>query len=79
MERLAQLPPWFWFVAAAVAAGAILAWHHFMISTPPEASYLDADQPPLVVDAVPLTVPRARVRTYPATLRAWPESMVGDC
>lgn len=79
MNQLAKLPAGFWFGAAAIAAVGVLAWHRYMIEHGPEPSYLDADQPPLVADAVPLLVPRARVRAYPESLRAWPDSAVGDC
>jgi hypothetical protein len=78
VDRLRELPPWFWALAVAVVALAGLAYNRFVIDNP-QGSYLDADQPPLNVDATPVRVPRARVRTYPATLRAWPDSMVGDC
>jgi hypothetical protein len=73
--------PWWGFLLIVVVAGvAVVAWHRWVLDAPADASWLDDDQPPLQASAMPELLPvRARQRTYPATLRIWPHSAVGDC
>lgn len=80
MDKLRAIPPAGWFALVVLAALVVLVWHRWVLDAPADASWLDDDQPPLQASAMPeLVLMRARGRSYPATLREWPHSPVGDC
>lgn len=80
LTQVRAFPWWGWLSLVAVAGVGVLAWHRWVTEAPSDASWLDDDQPPPQAAAMPELLPvRARQRTYPANLRLWDASRVGDC
>ncbi len=80
MDRIRAIPPAGWFALVVLAGLVVLVWHRWVLDAPEDASWLDDDQPPLQASAMPALLPqRARSRTYPADVRVWSGTWIGDC
>lgn len=81
MDKLREVGPVAWLGLVLVVGLGVLTWHGWSQQTHPDESWLDADQPPLQVEAVPAGISQARARQvlyHAPTLRAWEHTWVGD-